>query len=85
MRGSLITVAADKRIHAKKKWRLGKGLLFIVRQDIPQWNWARVPSPELQLEHEVCTAMPCHILVRIQCSNGFATQTDKQEARVVAK
>lgn len=37
---------------------MGKNALFIARQDVAQGNWAIVPSPELQLEHEVRAASP---------------------------
>ena len=44
---------ADRNLHGSKKWRVGRNSKFVVRQDVPEGNWALVPSPELQLEHEV--------------------------------
>ena len=48
---------ADARLHAKKKWKISKRANFVARQDVPNGNWASVPSPELQLEHEVCSVL----------------------------
>eukprot|EP01025_Chloroclados_australasicus_P068226 TRINITY_DN9466_c0_g3_i2.p1 TRINITY_DN9466_c0_g3~~TRINITY_DN9466_c0_g3_i2.p1 ORF type:complete len:315 (+),score=33.42 TRINITY_DN9466_c0_g3_i2:146-1090(+) len=42
-----------KTLHGKKKWRVSKNALFIVRQDVPDLKFAVIPSPKLQLEHEV--------------------------------
>ena len=44
---------ADRNLHAKKKYRVGRNAQFVVRQDVPHGKWECVPSPELQLEHEV--------------------------------
>jgi hypothetical protein len=47
-------------VHFKKKWRVSRNGLFIMRQDVAEGNWASVPSPELQLEHEVRAKMQHH-------------------------
>jgi hypothetical protein len=46
---------ADRLGHFKKKFLLTKNLLLVLRQDLPKMNFGVVPSPEIQLEHEVCT------------------------------
>jgi hypothetical protein len=60
--------ATDKNMHVKKKWKVSRNAKFVMRQDVPSMNWALLPSPELQLEHEVRCLLLGKLLLSRRCS-----------------